>query len=132
MRISQTVPVSYEFYAIDHDGSLVRCYESGDSIEWVGGRLNSMLWNFIEYYWEGTNDPNFYYELYNQYSDKFIAPQASDGQIISDDRIGINLNGRRNGLYYSPIVAWDDAYYAYAGLKADTTTGKIVSCSPHR
>ena len=128
-RVWNETTTKYEFYAIDHDGSLVRCYESGDSIEWVGGRLNSMLWNFIEYYWEGTNDPNFYYELYNQYSDKFIAPQASDGQIISDDRIGINLNGRRNGLYYSPIVAWDDAYYAYAGLKADTTTGKIVSCS---
>lgn len=128
-RVWNETTTKYEFYAIDHDGSLVRCYESGDSIEWVGGRLNSMLWNFIEYYWEGTNDPNYYYDLYNQYSAKFIAPQASDGQIISDDRIGINLNGRRNGLYYSPIVAWDDAYYAYAGLKADTATGKIVSCS---
>ena len=128
-RVWNETTTKYEFYAIDHDGSLVRCYESGDSIEWVGGRLNSMLWNFIEYYWERTNDPNYYYDLYNQYSDKFIAPQASDGQIISDDRIGINLNGRRNGLYYSPIVAWDDAYYAYAGLKADTATGKIVSCS---
>ncbi|MBQ4185212.1 MAG: LPXTG cell wall anchor domain-containing protein [Clostridiales bacterium] len=128
-RVWNETTLKYEFYAIGHDGSLVRCYESGDSIEWVGGRLNSMLWNFIEYYWEGKNDPNYYYDLYNQYSDKFIAPQASDGQIISDDRIGINLNGRRNGLYYSPIVAWDDAYYAYAGLKADTATGKIVSCS---
>ncbi|MBQ8934346.1 MAG: hypothetical protein IJ061_08700, partial [Lachnospiraceae bacterium] len=29
----------YEFYAIDHDGSLVPCYESGDSIQWIGGRL---------------------------------------------------------------------------------------------
>lgn len=127
-RVWNDTTKKYEFYAIDQDGSLVRCYESGDSIEWVGGRLNSMLWNFVEYYWEGTTDPNYYYELYNQYSEKYIAPQASDGQILSDGTIGINLDGRRNGLYYSPIVAWDDAYYAYAGLKADTTAGKIVSC----
>ncbi|MBO5520162.1 MAG: hypothetical protein J5973_00625, partial [Eubacterium sp.] len=118
----------YEFYAVDHDGSLVRCYESGDSIEWVSGRLNSMLWSFTEYYWEGTTDPNYYYELYNQYSEKFMAPQKSNGQILSDSPIGINLNGRRNGQYYSPVVAWDDGYYAYAGLKADKASGKIVSC----
>ena len=127
-RVWNDTTKKYEFYAIDQDGSLVRCYESGDSIEWVGGRLNSMLWNFVEYYWEGTTDPNYYYDLYNQYSDQFLAPQKSNGQILSDSTIGINLNGRRNGLYYSPIVAWDDAYYAYAGLKADTATGKVVSC----
>ncbi len=127
-RVWNEKTLKYEFYAIDQDGSLVRCYESGDSIEWVGGRLNSMLWNFVEYYWEGTTDPNFYYDLYNQYSEKFIAPQASDGQILSDDPLGINLNGRRNGQYYSTIVAWDEGYYAYVGLKADMTAGKIVSC----
>ena len=127
-RVWNDTTKKYEFYAVDQDGSLVRCYESGDSIEWVGGRLNSMLWNFVEYYWEGTTDPNYYYDLYNQYSDQFLAPQKSNDQILSDGTIGLNLNGRRNGLYYSPIVAWDDAYYAYAGLKADTTTGKVVSC----
>ena len=87
-----------------------------------------MLWNFVEYYWEGTNDPNYYYELFNQYSYTFIAPQKSNNQILSDSTIGINLNGRRNGMYYTPIAAWDDGYYAYAGLKADLTTGKVVSC----
>lgn len=127
-RVWNDTTKKYEFYAVDQDGSLVRCYESGDSIEWVGGRLNSMLWNFVEYYWEGTTDPNYYYDLYNQYSNQFLAPQKSNDQILSDGMIGLNLNGRRNGLYYSPIVAWDDAYYAYAGLKADMTTGKVVSC----
>ena len=127
-RVWNETTLKYEFYAIDQDGSLVRCYESGDSIEWVGGRLNSMLWNFVEYYWEGTNDPNYYYELFNQYSYTFIAPKKSNNQILSDSTIGINLNGRRNGMYYTPIVAWDDGYYAYAGLKADLTTGKVVSC----
>ena len=116
----------YEFYAVDHDGSLVRCYESGDSVEWTGSRLNSMLWNFVEYYWEGTTTPNNYYELYNQYSEKYIAPQIKDGQVLSGNTIGINLDGRRNGQYYSSIMAWDELNYNYAGLKAED--GRIVSC----
>ena len=109
----------YEFYAVNHDGSLIRCYESGDSIEWVGNKLNTLLWNFTEYYFEGTSTPNYYYELKNPYSGKFIAPQINEGQILSDDPIGINLNGRRYGDYYSKIIAWDDAYYSYAGLRAE-------------
>ena len=93
----------YDYYAISSDGTLVPVYESGDSIEWVSGQLNTLLWNFVEHYWEGTTDPNFYYELYNQYSEKYIAPQVADGQILSEDPIGINLNGRRDGKYYSTI-----------------------------
>ncbi|MBR3552079.1 MAG: fibro-slime domain-containing protein [Clostridia bacterium] len=116
----------YDFYAISSDGTLVPVYESGDSIEWVGGQINTLLWNFVEYYWEGTDDPNNYYELYNQYSEKFIAPQITDGQILSDDTIGINLNGRADGKYYSTILAWDDTNYSYAGLKVEN--GRIVSC----
>ena len=127
-RVWNDTAKKYEFYAVDHDGSLVRCYESGDDIEWVGSRLNSMLWNFVEYYWEGTTDPNFYYELFNQYSEKFIAPQVSDGQILSDSTIGLNMNGRRDGKYYTPIFAWDEDNYAYVGLKADVENGTIVSC----
>ena len=109
----------YDFFAIDSDGSLVPCYESGDSIQWVGTSINTLLWNFAEYYWEGTTDPNYYYDLYNQYSKKYIAPRIADGQILSDESIGINLNGRRYGDYYSTILAWDDPYYAYAGLKVE-------------
>ncbi|MBQ9156228.1 MAG: LPXTG cell wall anchor domain-containing protein [Eubacterium sp.] len=116
----------YEFYAISSDGKLVPVYESGDSIEWVGGQLNNLLWNFVEYYWEGTTDPNFYYELYNQYSEKYVAPQVTDGQILSDDTIGINLNGRRDGQYYSTILAWDEDNYSYVGYKVEN--GQIISC----
>ena len=118
----------YEFYAVDHDGTLVPCFESGESIQWVGSMLNTMLWNFTEYYWEGTTDPNYYYELYNQYEDKYIAPQVSSAQILQNGTIGINLDGRQSGYYSSTIVAWDEDFYAYAGLKADRETGKIVSC----
>ena len=116
----------YEYYAVGSDGSLVPVYESGDTIEWVSGQLNRLLWNFVEYYWEGTSDPNYYYELYNQYSEKYIAPQVSGGQILSDKTIGINLNGRRDGKYFSTILAWDDGDYAYVGLKVED--GRIVSC----
>ena len=117
----------YDFYAINSDGTLVQVYESGDSIEWISGQINTLLWNFVEYYWEGTTDPNFYYELYNQYSEKYIAPQVTGGQILSDDTIGINLNGRRFGQYYSTILAWDDDNYTYVGLMAEG--GQLKTCT---
>ena len=118
--------LTYDYYAISSDGKVVPVYDTGDTIEWVSGQINTLLWNFVEYNWEGTDQPNFYYELYNQYSEKYLAPQITDGQILSDNTIGINLNGRKNGKYYSPIVAWDDDHYAFAGLKVED--GQIVSC----
>ena len=124
-RVWNETKKRYEFFALGHDGTLVPCYESGDSIEWIGNALNTLLWNFTEYVYEGTNEPNYYYELYNQYSQKFIAPQIKEGQLLSDTPIGININGRRYGDYYSTILAWDDPYYAYAGLR--TENGKVVS-----
>ncbi|SDB58908.1 fibro-slime domain-containing protein [Ruminococcaceae bacterium FB2012] len=111
----------YEFYAVDSDGTLYPCYERGDNIMWVGGRINSLLWNFSEHYWEGTNDPNFYYDLYNPYSKKYIYPQKNDEIPLSDTRPGINMPGRRDGEYFTDILAWDDPHYAYAGLKVDTS-----------
>ena len=116
----------YDYYAVGSDGKVVPVYESGDNIEWVSGQINSLLWNFVEHYWEGTNEPNFYYDLYNQYSEKFIAPQMTGAQILADDAIGINLNGRRDGKYYSSILAWDEDSYSYVGLKVEN--GKIVTC----
>ena len=116
----------YIFYAVDHDGALVRCYESGDAVQWVGSRLNTLLWNLVEYYDEETGEPNDYYELYNQYSESFLAPQLAGGQILSGEPVGINLEGRRKGSYYSTILSWDAGQYAYAGLKA--SDGRVVSC----
>ena len=125
-RTWNDVEKHYEFYAIDHNGELVPCFESGDSIQWIGTRVNTLLWNFTEYYYEGTNKPNYYYELKNPYSGNYLAPQIRDGQILSDSTIGLNLNGRKYQDYYSTILAWDDPYYAFAGLKVEN--GKIVSC----
>ena len=117
---------AYDFYAIDHDGTLYPCYERGDHITWVGTKINTLLWDFTEYHHDdGT--PNYYYELYNLYSHKYIAPQIQNGQTLSDSKIGINLPGRRYGDYYSDILAWDTPYYAYAGLQSDIENGKIVA-----
>ncbi|HAV91271.1 MAG TPA: hypothetical protein DCW44_08375 [Eubacterium sp.] len=108
---------SYDFYAIDHDGSLYPCFERGDAIMWIGDASKSLEWEFTEYYWEGTTNPNYYYELYNPYSGKYLAPQLSGNQILSDDKIGINLEGRRNNEFYTEISAWDELHYTFASVK---------------
>ena len=108
----------YDYYAVDYDGVLVQAYASGETISWVGTKVNTMLWNFTEYY-NDDGTPNYYYELENDYSDKYIAPQLTGGgSVLSDNTIGINLNGRRNKKYYTTILAWDDPYYDYVSLKA--------------
>ena len=115
----------YEFYAVDFDGKLVRCYDTGDAIEWIGTQVNTALWDFVEYK-NADGTPNDYYELMNvQYGD-CLAPQLSGARIFSDDPVGINLNGRRFGDSFTTIVAWDDARYAYAGLKVED--GRVVAC----
>ena len=117
---------AYEFYAVDHDGSLYPCYERGDYIMWVGSRVNTLLWDFTEYHYD-DGSPNYYYELYNNYSRKYIAPQITGGQTLSSSKIGLNMPGRRAGEYYSDIVAWDDDHYTYAGLKTDVENDRVTS-----
>ncbi len=115
----------YDIYAINHDGSLVHCYDEGDEIGWMGTQVNTLLWDFTEYYYWMTNIPNYYYELRNAYSGKYIAPQYHTHQILSNSTIGINMNGRRYGDNYSTILAWDDYRYDYAGLRANLGTGMV-------
>ena len=117
----------YEFFVVDHDGTLIRAYEDGGSLTWVGRYINTALWDFTEYFYEGTSTPNHYYELQNAYSGKYVAPQVNNGQLFANHTIGINLNGRRYGDYYTKILAWDDPNYDYAGYKADLETGRVVS-----
>ncbi|MBQ8160701.1 MAG: hypothetical protein IJ083_08090 [Clostridia bacterium] len=123
-RIWNENTLEYEYYAIDYDGMLVRAYMSGDNISWVGSKVNTMLWDFTEYHYldddgNETAVPNYYYELQNNYSGKYIAPQVSGEGFLADSTVGINLNGRRYNEYYSTILAWDDPYYDYATLMAD-------------
>lgn len=128
-RVWNEAEKHYDFYAIDHDGGLIQCYAYGDTIWWKEGRINTLIWDFTEYMYEGTNTPNYYYELQNEYSDKYLAPQIHNGSLLADEPIGITMNGRRYGDYYSKILAWDDPYYDYAGFVVEGQELKTVPMS---
>ena len=123
-RIWNETTERYDFYVVDHDGVLVRCYDNGDGIEWIGSQVNTAVWNFTEYYENGS--PTYFYELQNAQYGKYIAPRISDGQILSGSPAGINLNGRRFGENNTTVVAWDESGYSYAGLK--TENGRVKAC----
>jgi len=125
-RVWDDINKMYLFYAIDHEGNLHPCYERGDNIMWVGGVINNLLWDFTEYHYD-NGKPNYYYELQNAYSGKYLAPQI--GQVLSDNKIGISLPGRKGEDYYSKILAWDDNYYSYAGIKPSDDGKTVLSCS---
>lgn len=116
----------YNPYIVDCEGNLIPAYDIGENLEWHGLKIDTVFWEFTEYkYPDGK--PKYYYELQNTYSGNYLAPQIVNGQIISPDTIGINLNGRKNNKYYSTILAWDKAYYQYAGLKVD---GDHIASAP--
>lgn len=117
-RVWDETKKEYQHYIVDYQGNLLPAYEIGENLEWQGLKIGTVFWEFTEYkYADGR--PNYYYELQNTYSGNYLAPQIVDGQIISSKPIGINLNGRKNNGYYSTILAWDNTYYQYAGLKVD-------------
>ena len=120
--------LQYEFFIINHDGSLIPAIETGDELKWIGTKINTPKWKFTEYYYEGTNDPNYYYDFENVYSGKYLAPSIEGQSGLSDTPVGVNLNGRRYGDSYSTIIAWDDKYYNYAGLKiaSDHLTSGVI------
>lgn len=128
-RVWNETTKKYEFYAVDHDGSLIRVYDSGDMINWTGNKVNSALWEFTEYT-NADGTPNYYYELQNTaYSGTYLVPQSES--IIADHTVGINMNGRREGFDFTTIVAWDDDAYGYSGLKVERDEHgalKVVTC----
>ena len=119
----------YDIYAVDADGSLYPCYASGGKLLWLGSGTDSLEWIFTEYYDAVTKAPNYYYELYNPYSEKYLAPQLAGNQVLSDNTIGINMQGRRNGEFYSEIIAWDKSRYAYVGLRANAAKTALEPCA---
>ena len=128
-RVYDYTQNKYRFYAIDHDGSLVECYERGDNIMWIGSQVNSMKWEFKEYFDENGNPTN-YYDLYNPYSGKYIVPQITGNQILVSENAdhGINLPGRYEGEYYTDFIKWDEDQYAYAGIKVSSDGSSIAPC----
>ena len=128
-RIWNETTLKYDIYAIDYNGTLYPCYASGGKILWLGDGTCSLEWEFKEYLDEVTKQPSYYYELYNPYSEKYIYPQLSSDQILNDTGMGINMPGRRNGEFYTNIIAWDDTRYAYIGMKPDDNNKKLVPCA---
>ena len=135
-RVWNDTTKRYEFYAVDYDGSLIRCYDTGDNIEWIGSNVNSALWSFTE----GKNSdgtPSYYYWLENStYDNDFIVPQGTNGKVIyhsnqpdgtSDFKASVNLNGRRYGENFTTIICWDDNKYSFSGLKVEN--GRVVPCA---
>lgn len=125
-RVWNTDTMSYDFFAIDQDGNLVQVFESGDTIDWVGLRVNNLLWTLSEHRDAATQEPNNYYDLRNEYSGAYLAPSLDGDGILSASPVGINLEGRRGGRYFSSVLAWDDAHYEYVGHKVDG--GRLVAC----
>ena len=119
----------YDFYVVDYDGMLVKAYEGGDTISWVGSKVNTVLWDFTEYSDAATGKPNGYYELENNaYPGTFLAPQYTINtetdtkrDIIQSHPIGVILKGRENKEYYSTILAWDggEDFFDYASIKVN-------------
>ena len=121
-RLWNDVDKKYDFYAIDHDGGLARVYDNGNDISYVSTNDNTATWKFTEYYYDDST-PNYYYDFQNNYSGKYLAPQLEGKQLLADGPIGVIMNGRRYGDYYSGILAWDYAYYDYAGLSVNRLDG---------
>ena len=127
-RVWNDAAKRYEFYAVDHSGALIRCYDVGDSIQWTGSLINTAEWTFTE----GRNPDgtlSYYYNLQNTQYGEYLSPQFSQGEgaITSSTAPGLNLNGRRYGQNYTSIITWDDEQYSYSGLKVKD--GRVVACA---
>lgn len=129
VRIWNETELRYDMYAVDRDGSLYPCFASGGKIMWLGDASESLEWEFTEYLDSVTKQPNYYYELYNPYSEKYLAPQLTGNQVLSENPIGINLPGRRDGNFYSNAIAWDNTRYAYIGLRPNADKTALEPCA---
>ncbi|MBQ8978721.1 MAG: hypothetical protein IJ080_03045, partial [Oscillospiraceae bacterium] len=124
-RISNEKELRYDFYAIDHDGTMKQCYVSGDKLMWFDDAMNTLLWKLTVYHNADGSETGFY-ELQNEYSGKFLAPQLS-GKLFSNQKVGLLFPGRiyeknedgsvNYGEYYTDITYWDDSSYDYAAIK---------------
>ena len=138
-RIWDKDSLKYNYYAIDCDGTLHPCYESGNSIFWLGDQINTFEWDFTAFYYDDGVTENGYYKLYNPSSELYILPQLKDDQTLTADKSaeenGMILDGRKNGDAYSTVYAWDNYYKKNAALTVDEENGvlsvaNMVECTP--
>jgi fibro-slime domain-containing protein len=132
-RVWNDTTKKYEFYVLNSDGNFYRAYESGEMIQWVGSAINTSVWDFTEYQ-DSNGDPTYYYQLKNKYREECLRPQNS-GDLFRSERDypsyfdrSINLNGRKNGYFYSTILSWDDDSYSFIGLKANANRSGVEVC----
>lgn len=128
-RIWNETDERYDFYAINYDGSLKRCYAYGDKLMWMGDSVNTLLWKLSVYTENGKETG--YYDLQNQYSGRYLNPQF-DGSVTSISKPGLLLPGRtyevtgsgtvNYGEYFSTILSWDFDNYGYAAVCNKNTT----------
>ena len=112
--VYNNVSEQYEDYIIDGNGNLVKAYDKGDQVTLRSAV--SPLWKVIIHWDATTNEPNGYYDFYNEETRMYLSPQR-DGTLVSSDRPGVILNGRRDGEYNSTIERWDTSSMAYYGYQ---------------
>ena len=117
-RLWNNSTLSYEYYIVDYDGSMIPATHSGETIGWVGSHINTPVLEFVEYFYDDGVTPNYYYDFQNLYTGEYLAPSIG-GSIYHDSPVGVNLNGRRYNHSFSTVLAWDDAHYCYASLIVD-------------
>ncbi len=109
---------TYEYYAIDGNGNLVKVYNKTDLLHYRSD--TSLKWKLIVYKENGQETG--YYDFYNEETGKYLAPQAA--QILSDEVIGLHLNGRQDEQYDSTIEAWDSGAMSFYGYKYEKEGGQ--------
>ena len=123
-RIYNEAMDKYEYYAIDGEGKLVYAFDEGDTIAYRNKEPQSTQWYVIEHIDEATGQPNGYYDFQNAKTGAYLAPQHAS--ILSNEKIGVRLNGKDAGDANSTIEGWDASSWAYYGYQLDLENRVIV------
>lgn len=114
-KVWNETTATYDYYAVDGAGDLVRVYQSGNAVYWLGDPS-------IE--WDLTDLGSGYYELRNAVTGLVLAPQNT-GSVHDAINWGINLPGKQEGTYASLIGAWDTGANTTYGFSVDDAGGTM-------
>ena len=121
---------NYDYYAVTHDGGLVKVTDLGSEIMWKDPR--EIKWDLIVYTNTITSEdgveqviPSGYYEL--AYKDEngtthFLSPQLNTDSFIQNDPLGLQFAGPVEETYGTTIEAWDADDHEQVGLKIQGET----------